>query len=344
MEARRGEQPKIRRTKEPNFRLNVGSLVLWFFGHLLPVALLAVSVFPGCRSHSWLRRSTGDVPPVAFTALPSSTEVVGAVNANTQKVQSLQTQGATISIPGAPSIGAEIAVERPHKLRLRARTQLTGAELDLGSNDQLFWLWAARMPDSSLFFARHDQFATSRAREMLAVEPAWLIEALGLVEIDPASIVEGPYAAGSDRVQLRTTLASAGGQYTRMLVLHNRYAWVLEQHVFDERGQLIASAHNSGHEYHSIDGVSLPKRIEVQMPQGMLRLQLDVDRWGINQPLAGGPSLFDLPKADLANYPLVDIADPRFVPPSSAPAPATRPTAIEPQTGLPRRTRGFSWR
>src|SRR5947208_3434278 len=195
-------------------------------------------------------------------------EAVSAVNANTARVQSLQTQGATISMPGAPSVGADMPVEGPRRLRLRARTQLLGPELDLGSNDELFWLWAARMPGSSVFFARHDQFATSRAREMLAVEPAWLIEALGLVEIDPASVVEGPYAAGSDRVQLRTTLASAGGQYTRMLVLHNRYAWVLEQHVFDERGQLIASAHNSGHEYHSIDGVSLPKRIEVQMPQG----------------------------------------------------------------------------
>ena len=39
-------------------------------------------------------------------------------------------------------------------------------------------------------------------------------------------------------MQLKTTLASAGGQYTRLLILHNRYAWVLEQHVYDERGQL----------------------------------------------------------------------------------------------------------
>ena len=54
---------------------------------------------------------------------------------------------------------------------------------------------------------------------MLAVEPAWLIEALGLVEIDPASVIEGPHAAGGDRVQLRTTLATAGGQYTRLLDL-----------------------------------------------------------------------------------------------------------------------------
>jgi hypothetical protein len=271
---------------------------------------------------------------------------VAAVNANTQRVQTLQTQGATISIPGAPSIGADIAVERPRGLRLRAKTQLLGPELDLGSNDELFWLWAARMPGSSVYFARHDQFAASRARQMLAIEPAWLIEALGLVEIDPASVIEGPYADGSDRVKLRTTLATGGGQYTRLLILHHRYAWVLEQHVYDEQNQLIATARNSGHEYHAVDSVSLPRRIEVQVPLGMLRLVLDVDRWSINQSPAEGAATFELPRSQLGNYPFVDMADPAFVPPASSGTAQTPPRAAQQQYGeVSRRFRGFSgWR
>src|SRR5262245_6653009 len=124
MEADR-KNSKSRRTKEPKGQWTpfLGSLVFWFFGSWF----LLSSV--GCRSHSWLRRSTGDPPPIAVSALPSPTEAVSAVNANTQRVQSLQTQGATLSIPGAPSISAEIAVERPRKLRLKAKTQLTGPEL-----------------------------------------------------------------------------------------------------------------------------------------------------------------------------------------------------------------------
>ena len=343
MEAK-GKEPKNRTTEEAKNQRHepFGSLALWFFGHS-PSALwffgsLVIIAATGCRSHSWLRRGGGDPPPIAFS--------VAAVNANTQRVQSLQTQGATISIPGAPSIGAEIAVERPRRLRLRAKTQLLGPELDLGSNDDLFWLWAARMPESSVFFARHDQFATSRARQMLAVEPAWLIEALGLVEIDAASVLEGPHADGGDRVKLRTTLATAGGQYTRLLILHNRYAWVLEQHVYDERGQLIASARNSGHEYHTVDGVSLPKRIAVEMPQGLLKLQLDVDRWAINQPLAEGSTAFELPRSTLSNYPFVDMADPKFVPPGGGLSnqPSAPRATQQPRAELPRR-RGFSgWR
>src|SRR5205085_6789934 len=212
-----------------------------------------------------------------------------------------------VSNPAAPCVAPDLAVERPRRLPLRAKTQLLGPELDLRSSDELFWLWAARMPDSSVFYARHDQFATSKSRQVLAIEPAWLIEALGLVQIDPASVLEGPFTDGGERIKLRTTLATGGGQYTRLLILHKHYAWVLEQHVYDERGQLIASARNSGHEYHTVDGVSLPKRIAVEMPQGMLKLQLDVDRWAINQPLAEGAAAFELPRTQLATYPFVDM-------------------------------------
>jgi len=347
------EKSKSRNSKEPKNRSGTtgsssvlrffGSLifpswVLWFCGSLV---LFAAS---GCRSHSWLRRNAGDPPPIAFSALPSPTEAVSAVNANTARVQSLQTHGATISIPGAPSVGADIAVERPRRLRLRAKTQLLGPELDLGSNDELFWLWAARMPDSSVFYARHDQFASSKARQVLAVEPTWLIEAIGLVQIDPASVLEGPFADGGDRIKLRTTLSTGGGQYTRLLILHKHYAWVLEQHVYDERGQLIASARNSGHEYYTIDGISLPKRITVEVPQSMLKLQLDVDRWSINQPLSEGAATFDLPRTQLGSHAFVDMADPSFVPPggnqSTQPAaPRIPPQARAEQT----RRRGFPW-
>jgi len=288
----------------------------------LLAALLMTS--SGCRWNDWFRRNSNEPPPIAFSALPGRDEALAAINANTQRIQTLQTQGATISIPGAPAIGAEIALQRPRQLRFRAGTNLLGPELDLGSNDQLFWFWAARAPQPSVFFARHEQFATSPARQMLAIEPAWLIEALGAVEIDPASIVEGPLAADNGRVQLRTKLPTAAGEYSRLIVLDGKYGWVLEQHVYDERGQLLASSRTSQHEFHPLDGVSLPKRIEVQIPQGQLRFQLDVARWAINQPALEGQALFELPREQLSNHPFVDLADPSFIPPGQS-VPVTQP-------------------
>ena len=287
-------------------------------------------------------------PPIAFSTLPTRDEALAAINANAQRIKSLQTQGATISIPGVPAIGAEIALQRPNLLRFRAGTNLLGPELDLGSNEEVFWFWAARAPQSAVYYARHEQFATSPARQMLAIEPAWLIEALGVVEIDPATITEGPLAADGDRVQLRTTLATAGGQYSRLLIFDKKYAWVLEQHVYDEQGQLLASSRTSQHEYQQLDGVSLPRRIEVQIPQGQLRFQLDVARWAINQPAVEGQSLYALPREQLSNYPFVDLADPNFVPPGQS-VPVTQPAAPRvsqvPQDDYRQRIRGMTqWR
>ncbi|MCI0358849.1 MAG: hypothetical protein L0211_10240 [Planctomycetaceae bacterium] len=293
----------------------------------LLVALL-LGTAGGCRWNEWFRRNQAEPPPILFNALPSRDEAVAAINANSARIQSLQTQGATVSIPGAPSISAEIALEKPKNFRFRASTFL-GSELDLGSNSEQFWFWAARAPEPHVFFARHDLFAGSRARQMLPIEPTWLIEALGVVEIDPATILEGPIKAGDDRVELRTMMQASAGEFTRLVQIHGRHGWILEQHLYDGRGQLIASARNLQHEYYHIDGVSLPKRIEVEVPQGKLRFQLDISKWAINQQPPEGQALYELPRTQLGNYRFVDIADPNFVPPGGTiPVDAPPPRSV----------------
>lgn len=313
----------------------------------LLLAAWCCSLLAGCRWNHLFRRTLNDPPPIAFAVLPSSAEALAAINANTQRIQSLQTQGAAVSLPGAPSLSTEIALERPANLRLRAGTQLLGPELDLGSNEQLFWLWAPRLPERVVYFARHDQFAMSRARQMLPIEPGWLIQALGLVEVEPQEVIAGPTLATGNRLELRTTVRGSDASYTRLLVLDAKYAWVLEQHLFDARGQRVASAHNSGHEFYTAENVSLPKRIEVQVPGGQLSLQLDVDRWAINQPLPDRQALFELPRSQLGSHPFVDIADPNFVPPGGTiPVQQTQPLTPRVTQDVSRRhVRGFTqWR
>jgi hypothetical protein len=304
--------------------------------------LLLASTAGGCRWNEWFRRNASEPPPILFSSLPTREEAVAAVNANSGRIQALQTRGATISVPGAPAIGAEIALARPANLRFRAGTSLLGPELDMGSNSLLFWFWAARAPEPDVYFARHDLFADSRARQMLPIEPTWLIQALGVVEIDPATILEGPTDAGNDRVQLKTTLIASAGQFTRLVQLHGKHGWVLEQHLFDGRGELVASARNSQHEYYHLDGVSLPKRIEVQVPQGQMQFQLDVGQWVINQPPPEGQDLFELPRTQLGGYRFVDMADPNFVPPGGTlPVEAPPRAAQGPSANLRDRYRGW---
>ena len=99
-----------------------------------------------------------------MTQNPTLGDVVQVVNDNTAKIRSLYTTDATMTVPGAPALRANLAVERPRRLRLRAETAITGAEVDMGSNDELFWFWIRRNPPPTLYHCRHDKFASSAAR------------------------------------------------------------------------------------------------------------------------------------------------------------------------------------
>ena len=93
----------------------------------------------------------------------------------------------------------------------------------------------------ALYFCRHDQFATSRAREMLPIQPNWLVEALGTLEIDPNLHHDGPYPDKDNRVQIRTILDMPDGQKNmKVTVIDAVSAWVMEQRIYDGRGQLRA--------------------------------------------------------------------------------------------------------
>ncbi len=123
---------------------------------------------------------------------PTIEQVIHSINANTLRVRQLETNGATVSVPGVPSLQASIAMEPALRFRLRAGTGITGSELDLGSNDEYFWLWAKRNEPPAVFYGRHLDYQRMPPNPVLPVPPSWLIEALGLVRLDPALPYEGP--------------------------------------------------------------------------------------------------------------------------------------------------------
>ena len=134
-------------------------------------------------------------------------EIIAAVNQNSSRIQSITATSASITIPDTmnlPLLTANIAAERPNRVRITAGTAITGQELDLGSNDQLFWMWVRRNQPPAVYFCRHDQFANSTIRQIMPVEPSWLLAAIGMTDIDPATVIDGPLPRGDGTVELRT--------------------------------------------------------------------------------------------------------------------------------------------
>jgi hypothetical protein len=99
----------------------------------------------------------------------------------TRLVKQLQSQGARISIAGAPTLKAQMIVEQPRKFRMTAGLfDFTATEVDFGSNEKLAWLWVKQQPDPAVYYVHHDQLATTAARNFLPIDLNWITEALSV--------------------------------------------------------------------------------------------------------------------------------------------------------------------
>ena len=105
----------------------------WLLGLLL--AWIATS---GASCPRIVQQYTQPIPR-ALPPAPTLVQIIDVVNDNSARVRSLSTSRATLSMPGVPSLSARIAIERPRSFRLIG--EKFGPQVDVGANDELFWLW-----------------------------------------------------------------------------------------------------------------------------------------------------------------------------------------------------------
>lgn len=245
--------------------------------------------------------------PTVLTQGASLEAVTTAVNQNAAKIHSLKTDDASITVPGMPGVPilrGNIAAVRPDKLRLQASTALTGAEVDLGSSGEIFWSWVKRSEPPALYFVRRDQLASSAAGQLLPVEPSWLLDALGLAQINPAEVRQGPTAVDRSRLELVSVASTPRGPVTKRTIVDAQRAWILEQYVYSQTGELLASSVARSHRYYPEAGVSLPQELEIRVPSAELSLTISLGTVQINQ-LADVPQLWTMPT--IPGTPTVDL-------------------------------------
>jgi hypothetical protein len=257
-----------------------------------------------------LRQPGAPIPQVLPQAATLD-QVITAVNENSARARSGVATQAYLSVPGAIRLSARLAFETPRRFRLKGRTTISGDELDVGMNDELFWLWVKRgVPENALYYCRHEQFAQSSARRIMPVEPEWLVEALGLPTFQPFEEHQGPVPVGAGRLEIRSRRRTASGEMTKITVVDAQRAVVLAQHLYDSQNRLIASAVTSNHIRDGVSGANLPRQIDLQMPTTQLQMRIDVVDWQINTL---GPEQADnwaLPNKTDDGTQYIDLADP----------------------------------
>lgn len=295
------------------------------FGQLWLVLMGVLLSSGGAGCPQWLNRQAAAPPPRVLPVGATLDDVIRTVNENTAKVQSLASTDASVHVPLTPALRANVAWERSRHLRLRAETTLSGPELDVGSNDQVFWFWVRRMEPPAVLFCKHEEYFQSAAPRILPVQPDWIPEAMGLTVFEPEAQHSGPYPVRDGQLEVRSVRQGPQGSQTKVTVVDASSGWVLQQHLYDSRGQLIASSLTSQHERDPATGATLPRRIEIQVPAHQFTMRLELRSLQINVPPAS--QLFELPAYPNAN--LVNLAEPNLNAPlnrhESAIAPAATP-------------------
>lgn len=314
--------------------------------YLFIALLMFVAGGAGCPLHNQLTQPV----PIAFPGPPALQDVIRVVNANSQAIQHLQTDSATLSTQGMLGLRAKIAMERPRNFRLKANFAGLRQVLDLGSNQEMFWALVdapkiASNTPRGIYYARHDQYRRSAARQLMPIEPSWLIDAFGLVYLDPSHVHEGPYSRSPEQLVIRSRVPSSDGDLLKITVVHASYGWVLEQHLYDARSQLIGSVLASNHRYYRVPGVTLPHRIQIQLPPPAQPLLIEVESYAINQPSGNPAQLWAMPTYE--GYTPVNLAEPPVGPQNSYPMPnhASPPAGLAPGypvTGYRPHYRGYS--
>ncbi len=289
----------------------------------------------GCQ---WFRPPAPSPLPTVLSQAPTLDEIITVVNRNSSQIQSFSTDHAELSGPELPVAlrGVNIAFERPRRLRMRARS-LAGPELDLGSNDDLFWIWVARDEPPRVYYCRHSQFATSNAKRSLPIDPDWLIQAMGIVEFRDDEEHLGPYRSSPGQFEIHSTRHTPDGPARRITTVHAATGAVLKQQAFDHLGQLVAVATAHQHRRDPLSNLIMPRIVEIQSPLAQFSLQVNLGDVAINTPMPNTSELWTIPRIE--GVQTVDLGDPRLqFAPTGSPT-GTSAASSCPQTAVRARNR-----
>ena len=265
---------------------------------LLLVALIAGCILPGCTAtRGMLARRHPDpmagAPCLQNVRNPPLEEVVSHLNRNTDRLQCWQANRVGVKYDKWTFTGM-IAVEKGRHLRLVVNS-LRGNEVDLGSNDERFWVWCRDM-DPSFVTCKHENMDAARQQMGIPCEPDWLMQALG-VEPLPTSGVTMETDPSNEQARLEEKVLSAHGlPLRRDILIDLKRGIVLEHSLYNYDGVRIARAKLTDHRLDKTSGVVLPHKVVLDWPQNKMSLTLTLGEVRINSG-AIASRLWEMPES-----------------------------------------------
>lgn len=280
-----------------------------------PVLLLLLATAPGCAGLNGLafRKDQGPFgprTPCALSKNPTAEEVVQHVNRNVDKIQGWRASSVKIRAQSVPiPLNGMLYVERDRRVRLEV-SALT-KELDLGSNDDLFWLWMKpRGPQPpAIFYAKHENMDVARQHLPIPFDPSWLMEALGVTPLSSENVqLEGEPGVAAIRL-VSTHVMPDGVNVKKVVVVNACHGFVMEHSTYDPEGRPLVRALLQDYRRDQASGAVLPHYVKLDWPQAEMSLAMDLGHVEVN-PTAIPAGVWKMPQ--IPDTPLVNLGDPRL--------------------------------
>lgn len=267
---------------------------------ILPCALCIMAV--GCN----LFRPRPEAPdakvphvPVGDTSSLTADTVVAYLNAQADRLQSLEANDISLTVKGPagspPTLDGSLMVQRPRYFRLVGKF-LGSQEVLVGSNDERFWFWVKRDPSDALFHCSYADF--EKGVELpFPFDPEWVLEAMGM-----ARVPEGPRKIEVDEKAKVVRLvqdATLHGQKVRKVTtcylapMSRDVPQVKSRIVYDERGKVICQATTKSVSRVAVGRstrgetvyATVPQVVKLEWPAQDTILELDLGKARLNERL-----------------------------------------------------------
>src|SRR5215213_10090135 len=255
----------------------------WFSFRIYHSAFLICLFGTGCNLFGPRpERPDAKAPPIPTGHLdkPSPEQLVRYLNRESSRLQSIQTTDLSISVwSQGNSAGLEgtLLCQKPRYFKLVGK-KLGSQEVLVGSNEDRFWFYIKRDPSDALYHCSHTEYANGSSSELpFPFQPEWVLEALGMGQIDP----DARLRVEDDKATYRLIEdAKLRGQPIRKVTVfykgaaHNEQPQVKARMLYDDRDRLICQA--TVKSVRRIGSVTVPQVIKLQWPAQDTTLELDL--------------------------------------------------------------------
>ncbi|MBX9626121.1 MAG: hypothetical protein K2X82_20150 [Gemmataceae bacterium] len=283
---------------------------------LLTAALLAPAV--GC---TWLKNQTGGLRPAAGNLDEvESVRLVNYLNTQAGHLRSLEYDDIRVHVSGRDvpipaNLSGSLVAAQPRNFRMVGKPMVAGGKVDLGSNDDQFWIYVQIMSDPAFYrYATHADFQSGRAPlpGNVPFDPEWVMQALGMTTL-PATNDYTVRKDGKDGGTYTLSWPAAGPGGTRVTkeVVFDAQAATgarpqVRRHLIrDGRNKVVASAEVKTAQSTvvvvkavqpgGIDRVTVqyPTRVVLRWEEQEFEMDLDLKRAQVNQFTPDNPARRD---------------------------------------------------